>query len=169
MAALVLIVLFFIPSFCVSCGGIEAEVSGFGAAIGNVNVKDSEENATPEPAPWLFILPILSALIILYANKKRIISTACALGNIVMMFVFKLAVEAYVDKEELQGYLEVETKPAFTIYIVICILIVLALAFDKFVLGKKKNREKMSRIIEDLKQEDPIEENESEDLDPNQV
>ena len=159
VAALALIVLFFIPSFCVSCGDMEANVSGFGAAIGNIDVENSEENATPDPAPWLFILPILSALIIFYTNQKRIISMVCALGNIIMMFVFKFAVNSYVDKE-FEGYLEIETKPAFAIYIVICILIILALAFDKFILGRKKNRDLLINIINWIKEDDPMEEDE---------
>lgn len=138
IAALISIVLFFIPSMCVSCGDAEIEFSCFDAAIGdyddNKDASNQEEVSNEvESAPWLFLIPVLAILIAFYATRFHILSICCALGNIITMFVFKAVVENWTE-ENFGGYAKVETMGPFTFQIVICVLIIITLAFDMFFL-----------------------------------
>ena len=151
VTALLLIVFFFIPSICVSCHGVEAKVSGFNASIGTVNIEgdDEMEDIEIDAAPWLFIILLLAIAIAVIANKIHLVSMICSFGSIIMMIVFKIAVNAYV-KEEFQEFaseVSVETNAVYVFYIIFSVLIILALAFEKYILLNDANRAKFENIL----------------------
>ena len=157
IAALLLLIFFFIPSVCVSCQGTTVDVSGFNAAIGNITV-ESEEIDSIDAAPWLFIIPILIIAIGVIATKYHFVTMACAFANIVMMYIFKGAVKDYVKDSvgEYAGYIKVESTAAFSFAIILSLLVILAVAFDKFILNDPKNKEKLEELIRKyIKQETP--------------
>ena len=73
-------------------------------------------------------------------------------ANIIMMCIFKADVNNWVDDnfEDYASYVKVKTTAAFAFHIIFCILIILALAFDKFVLCHPENRAKLAAIIQKI-------------------
>ena len=149
IVALLLLIFFFVPSICVSCQGVTADVSGFNAAIGNVNVAD-EDIDDIESAPWLFIIPILVIAMGILATKYHVVTMACAFANIVMMCIFKGAVKAWVKDyfDEYWSYVKVKTTAAFSFTIFLSVLVILAVAFDKFILNHPENKAKVEALIQ---------------------
>lgn len=152
VTALLLILFFFIPSICVSCQGAEAKVSGFNASIGSVNIEgggEEMEDVEIDAAPWLFIILLLSIAIAVIANKIHLVSMICSFGGIVMMIVFKIGVDAWVEDEfaEYASYVNVETNAVYVFYIIFSVLIILALAFEKYILLNDANRAKFENIL----------------------
>lgn len=149
IAALLLLVLFFVPSITVSCQGVApTDVSGFDAAIGTVEV--AEENVEEiDAAPWLFLIPALAIAVGILACKLHFVTMACSLANIGMIFVFKATVKGWVNDNlaEYASYVIIETKEPFTFHIVLCVLIILAVAFDKFILCHEGNRVRLEGLF----------------------
>ena len=157
IAALLLLVLFFVPSITVSCSGVDADVSGLNAAIGTIEV-EGEDIGDIDAAPWLFIIAALAIAIGVIASKFHFVTMACSFVNIIMIFVFKAAVNNWVKDnfDEYYSYIDVETTAAFAFHIIFCILIILALAFDKFVLLNDGIRAKMEELIRKILKKEPV-------------
>lgn len=152
VTALLLILFFFLPSICVSCSGVEVKVSGFNASTGTVNLDDlgeEFEDLTVEAAPWLLIALALAIVIAIVANKLQIVSIGCAIGGVIMMIAYKIGVDAWVDREfaEMASMISVKTNAVYAFYIIFCILIAAALAFEKFVLLNDVNRAKVENLL----------------------
>ena len=147
IAALILVVIFFVPTICVSCQGEEStEISGFAAAVGNIDSEDVDAEAKPV----LFVIPALALLIAALGNKLHIISAIAAEGNIIAMILMKNGVQKMVEErfDEFAGYITVETTNAYTIHMVVCVVIVIALLVDKFYFHRKALRvENSAKIV----------------------
>ena len=159
IAAVILIVLFFVPTVTVSCSDMVVEISAFDAAAGNVEEKVSKEmgeglmedmgigdmgdltgessNDIYAPNPILYILIVFAAAMLVIANKNAIASIILAISSAIVMFLFKSGVADRV-KEDGMALVKVKTTPWFTVHIIVCVAIVLMLLYDKFVLQAKK-------------------------------
>ena len=151
VTALLLLLFFFLPSICVSCSGVDENISGFNAAIG-VEVELDEDMMDPietDPAVWLFLIPVCAILIAIIANKKHIVSMVCAACGIILMIAFKIGVNLWVKDyfEDYADMVSVEAKAVYVFYIIFSILIVAALSFEKYVLFNDVNRAKLEKIL----------------------
>ncbi|MBE6983695.1 MAG: hypothetical protein E7435_05370 [Ruminococcaceae bacterium] len=158
IAALAIIVVFFIPSFCVSCGGAEVEVefSAFDAAIGIVDDKayevigstPSEDSAEEiEASPLLFVIVILAVVIFKYTNTRSLISIVSAIGCAVTMLLMKQGVEDYIhDSESAMFVLDMETTFAYSLHMILSIGIIALLLFERFILDHPERKEQVGNI-----------------------
>lgn len=147
--ALILLVLFFVPTISVSCSKIEVEISAFDAASGNIDEKinyefgseavdsDSEEYKA-EPLLYLFIIFAVAILII--ANKNAIASSILSLCSIILLIVFKSTINAKVEENMSYGVVKIEITPWFYVHIFICVSIIAVLMYEKFILKNSENK-----------------------------
>ena len=164
IVALVLLLIFFIPTLCVSCQGEKVDVSGFDAATGNVSRE-------AEAAPWLFVIPVLAVVIGILATKFHIVTMICAAANIVMMFIFKLAVNIWVEDyfDEAASYVHVNATTAFSLHIILCLLIILATAFDGYILDNPKFKAGFERLTGRKLEETPQADTDADDTTSTEV
>ena len=165
IAALAIIVVFFIPSFCVSCGGAEVKVefSAFDAAIGIVDDKahdvvgstpseDSEDEI--KASPLLFVIVILAVVIFKYTNTRSLISIASAAGCVVTMLLMKQGVEDYIrDSESAMFVFDMETTFAYTLHMILSVGIIAVLLFERLVLDHPERKEQISSTASKICQE----------------
>ena len=144
VCALILLIFFFLPTIGISCEGEKiADISGIGAATGTVLVENSsgekEKADDVNAAVWLFIMPILTIATAVFISKKELVAVACSAANLIMMCIFHAAVKGWV-KKNYEDYLDVEPTAIFSLYIIICVVIILTVVIDKYVIkpGKLK-------------------------------
>lgn len=133
VAALILIVLFFVPSICVSCDDMEVNFSALEAALGQV-----EEDLAYEYDYVLFVILLLPVLILICANSKPFISVTLSFMNIAAMVVYiimvKLRCDAYFDGVEMM--VNVEPKFAFILNIALSAAIIGVIVFEQKIVEK---------------------------------
>lgn len=145
IAAIAIIIIFFVPTFCVSCGDYEFEFSAFDLAIGKADDKLLEdlsgkdydrEDDDLEAAIILFVIIILAAIIVKYANGKSKLSLICSIGCLISMPLTKYIIQRYIDDEGYARYtIDLETTFAYSLHIILSIIIIVALLFEKYVLN----------------------------------
>ena len=145
VCALILLIFFFLPTVGISCEGEKiADISGIGAATGTVLVENSsgekEKADDVNAAVWLFIMPILTIATAVFISKKELVAVACSAANLIMMCIFNAAVKGWVKKnyESYADYLDVEPTAIFSLYIIICVVIILTVVIDKYVIKPGK-------------------------------
>lgn len=149
IAALALIILFFVPMMSVSCGLIEIEFSLYDIATANLNDIVAEETGMGfgagfeemEPVPAFFIFILLALVILIFANKARILSSICAILSAIGLYGVSYIIEEEVKREasvEGYSYASVETTTWFTVYMIICIGIVVLLAYERSIINDEK-------------------------------
>ncbi len=165
IAALAIIVIFFIPSFCVSCGGTEykVEFSAFDAAIGIVDDKayevigttpSEDEEDEIKASPLLFVIVILAVVIFKYTNTRSLISIASAAGCAVTMLLMKQGVEDYIhDSESAMFVFDMETTFAYTLHMILSVGIIAVLLFERFILDHPERKAQISSTASKLCQE----------------
>lgn len=133
IAALLLIVLFFVPSICVSCDDMEANFSAFEAAMGQV-----EEDLAMEYDYILFVLLLLPLIILICANKVSVITATVSVMNIVAMIIYIIMVKIRCDAyfEGIEMMVSVEPKFAFILNIVLCAAIIGVVIFERRIIAK---------------------------------
>ena len=144
IAAIAIIVIFFIPTFCVSCEDyMEVEFSAFDAATGNINEKIADELGTEydkddpyvNASPILFIIVILAGVIIKFSNTNHKVSIICAASCLIVMPIMKGEVYNFINSEEYARYVfDVKTTFAYALHIILSIAIIVILLFEKYVL-----------------------------------
>lgn len=161
IAAVVLIILFFVPTISVSCSDYEAEFSAFDAAVGNVDEIVYEEMGLDkssgdegiDPAPLLFVLIIIAAIILKFSNDNAIVSSVCAAASAVVMYIFKSgAKDEAVRQGSYEGYnmVKVDTTSWFTIHIIVCLGIIAVLMYEKYVLQVPENHKKVKNTVDNI-------------------
>lgn len=163
IAALLLIVIFFLPSVCVSCQGEEMNLSAFNAATGLFDDKD-ELSTDISPSIEYFFIPIFAILIIVFAkNKKDWTPVFCSAANIILMILMKSEVKKIATKEagSYIKYVRIETTAAYFFHMLLCVSIIIALLVDKFIICHPENRIKFEAIIKNLLGKAPNAENQS--------
>lgn len=144
IAAIILLIFFFIPSICVSCGDYETKLSAFEAATGSINTESTDnsmsESTNPPAAPWLFIMPVLAIAIGIISTKFHIVTAICSIANIVMMFIFYANVNMYIEDslKVFSGYVKVQASGTFTFVIVVSALIVVAVIADRILFHQSR-------------------------------
>lgn len=157
IAALAIIVIFFIPTFCVSCGDYaEVEFSAFDAAVDKIDNKLYEEmETTPtdddedeiKAAPILFLIVIMAFVIFMYNNMRPLTSMLCAAGCSVMMLLMKQRVEKFISGPEYAMLgIDLRTTSAYTIHTVLCIGIIIALLFERYLLANPERTEQIKGV-----------------------
>lgn len=143
IAALILIVFFFIPSICVSCDDIEVNFSAFEAAMGKV-----EEDIAQKTDFVLFAILIFPIFILICSNIKPMVSVTMSVMNILAMIVYiimvKLRCNSYFEGVEMM--VNVKPKFAFVLNILLSLAIIGAIIFeqkiiDKFAVPEKANED----------------------------
>ena len=169
IAALLLMVIFFMPTISVSCSGYAStEMSAFDAVTGDYGEYDLGDlsdvlgttsmtsTASPESAYLLLVLPILAILILIFANSKAILSAICAAGSAIGMLLFKSGVEKEIDDmmglmggygSYGKGLVSVKGTTWFTVHMVVCVAIVGVLMIEKFVLQNPQNKQKVANMF----------------------
>lgn len=150
IAALVLLVLFFVPTVSISCSSMEVEISAFDAASGNVadkiNYELEGDYADPDsdeykPEPILYLLVVFAAAIFVIANQNSIASAICSLGSLILLIIFKSSVNTRVEEnlsEMGYGTVKVGVTTWYYVHIFICLVIIGLVMIDKYVFSKKK-------------------------------
>ena len=169
IAALAIIVIFFIPTFCVSCGSYaEVEFSAFDAAIDRIDNKAYDEMETEmtdddeaeiKAAPILFIIVVFAVVIFKYNNTRPLTSMLCAAGCAVAMLVMKQRVAKFIGGMEYAMLgIEMRTTAAYAIHMVVSIGIIVVLLFERYFLtnpGRQENmKETAGKIWEGIKNMD---------------
>lgn len=133
IAALLLIILFFVPSICVSCDDMEVSFSAFEAAMGQV-----EEDLALEYDYVLFVVLLLPLLILICANKAPIITATLSVMNIVAMIIYIIMVKIRCDAyfEGIEMMVNVKPKFAFVLNIVLCLAIMGAVIFERLIIAR---------------------------------
>ena len=166
IAALAIIVVFFIPSFCVSCGDIEVEFSAFDAAIGTIDEKtyeamgvpkDSQDDADSiEAEPLLFIIVILALVIFKFTNKRSLISILSAAGCAGMMLLMSNGINTR-SVEELKDFIQygvkTETIFGYTLHMILCAGIIVILLYERLILDNPERKEQISSTASKICQE----------------
>ena len=138
--ALVLIIIFFIPTSVVSCesGTFYMEVSPFDMATGNLDYKSDityDSEMTQELQTYLddsgihielFLIPIFSILILFYGTETPIRAILYSFLNIILiMMMHHKYIEEVVYSLEMGVLISVRTTPAYTLFIFINILFII--------------------------------------------
>ena len=133
ISAFLLIILFFVPSICVSCSDVEVNFSAYEAAIG-----DAEEDAAKWYDCILFVMLLFPVAILLISNRKPIITAIMSTLNIVSMVVFIVAVRLRCDAyfEEMEEMFTVKPKFSFFVNILISLLIIGTVLFERQIVEK---------------------------------
>ena len=133
IAALLLIVLFFVPSICVSCDDMEANFSAFEAALGKV-----EEDLAMEDDYILFVLLLFPLVILICTNNTPMITATVSAMNIVSMIVYIIMVKVRCNAyfEGIEMMIEVKPKFAFILNIALCAAIIGVVVFERHIIAR---------------------------------
>ncbi len=157
IAAIAIMVIFFIPTFCVSCEDyINVEFSAFDAAVGIIDDKIADDLDTDDyddtgdgidASPILFGILICAVLILKYANTKFVLSLVCGIGCLIGMPLMSIGVKEYIKDAGYPAYMiSVETTLAYKLHILLSIIIIIALLFEKYVLEDADRYEKFEEV-----------------------
>ena len=169
VAAVLLLILFFVPTLTVSCDETEiAEFSAFDAAFGLIDEKIAKENGgttsaedgiDPEFITLIFVA--MTAFIFISVEKKPIETAAMAGLSAFFMVGYKIlakskAVEFVassmgMDKSYIKEYIEVEGTFAYTLHIILCLGIAGAILYEKFVLDNPDNKKLVMGFVGKIK------------------
>ena len=140
LCALVLIILFFVPTGIASCSsyGITAsvDISPFNLAIGNLKMETNDPDETADEAeaiesieakPVLFVMLALSAVVVALGSKVPILGAILSVGNAVAIFIMHLKIAEYIATEYEGMSVELEKTAAYYIYIIVAVVIAVIL------------------------------------------
>ncbi|MBE6541275.1 MAG: hypothetical protein E7672_02380 [Ruminococcaceae bacterium] len=143
-----LVILFFVPTVTVSCHRTDvtftAEISSYNAASGKFEYElSSAENETFSEkragAHILFLLPLLAGIIAWGTISRPIITVLSAFLNVIMIiWMNKYHIVSFLSNKGIEGVVEIEYTPAYPLYIVINIAIIIAV-FCGFANNDKKD------------------------------
>lgn len=126
LCALILVVLFFVPTTIVSCEGYNdyrVEVSAFGVATGDLQTDYTDIDAHPE----LFAMLGLSLVLLFLGSKYPILGAVATAANVAMLYLMYDGIIDYVSDSSGVSSFTVTKTEAFTGYVVVCIVIVVLL------------------------------------------
>ena len=151
IACIVLMLLFFVPAFTVSCSNQSVEVSPVHSIVGYYGDVDrfGEREVFSSPSPWviiLFLVPL--ALFILWLNfsdsiKKHLWVYIASIGGILVDFlvwgmfkskVYSVAADNLADVQERFGYI------GSMIMLIILSVLVMISAWQELILSKKEEK-----------------------------
>lgn len=171
IAAILLIIFFFVPTVSVSCSGYTTEISALNAVTGNYGGANTDaslggllgttstsmsQGIVSSSAYLLLLLPVLAILILVFSNSNAIISSVCAAGSAIGMLLFKSGVKKEVKlmmgemgEDAIYGeeLFSVKGTIWFTIHIIVCIAIIAVLMYEKFVLQNPENKKKIAGAV----------------------
>jgi len=167
IAAIAIMVIFFLPTICVSCDAgvakVEVEFSAFDAAIGGVDEKVYDEIRTEQDSeddeiaaePILFIIVVLALIIFKVTNNRPVISIICAAGCGIMMLLMKRGVKDWIiDNGGEFGYsFDIETTFFYFIHMVLCAGIIGLLLFEKFVLEDPERKKQFAGMVKGIQKD----------------
>jgi hypothetical protein len=153
LCALVLIILFFVPTSIASCSsyGITAsvDISPFNLAIGNLKMETNDPDETADEAeaiesieakPVLFVMLALSAVVVALGSKVPILGAILSVGNAVAIFIMHLKIAEYIATEYEGMSVELEKTAAYYIYIIVAVVIAVILMLVQFgIFSKQKS------------------------------
>ena len=151
-SALILVILFFIPTSIASCSSYgttaNVDISPFNLATGNLKMETNDPDETADEAkkiedieaqPVLFAMLALSVIIVALGSKAPILGAILSIGNAVVLFVMHLKIAEYIATEYDGLSVKLTKTTAYYIYIFIAAIIAVLLLLDQFgILGKKK-------------------------------
>ena len=152
LGALLLAILFFVPTCIVSCKdyGVEASVkiSPFKLATGNLKMETSDPDETADEAekiesieakPVVFAMLALSIIVVALGSKIPILGAILSVGNAVALLVMHAKIAEYVATEYEDMPVKLAKTTGYYFYILIAVAIAVLLLLDQFgILGKKK-------------------------------
>lgn len=153
LCALILVILFFVPTTIVSCNSytenFQVEISPFGLATGDLKAgsEEAEEYIDEvEAQPILFVMLGLSVVLLLLGSKVPILGIAVTVANTVMLYLMHNKILEYVAEEYDGMGVYVNKTGAFTGYVVLAVLVVILLIMKQFSIFERihhfKNSEK---------------------------
>ena len=143
LCALVLVILFFVPTTTVSCSFYgekeKIDISPFGLATGiwNDNSEDMGSIAMENDAyPVLFAMMGLSIVLILLGSKIPILGVVITILNDLVLYLMHYGILLYV-REEYGDNIFVKQTGAFGWYVTISIIIIILLLLKQFKIFQK--------------------------------
>jgi ribosomal protein L40E len=154
ICAVILLVLFFVPTISVSCGDYEIEFSAFEAGAGLIDEKandefsdlfdelgdlsidgdeaksDEDEMDDIDPELIVFVFVIMALFVFRYATKKPLESAAMAGLSALCMQGLKYGTEYRIEEQmdfdevNFSSFFEVDTTPWFSVHIAVCVIII---------------------------------------------
>lgn len=161
VAAILLLILFFVPTISVSCRGQEVvEFSAFEAGVGLIDEKMEEsmgsvDDIDPEFITLLFA--VMAAFIIWHSNDKPLTTAGWAGLSAACMYLFKYGTKHRIaemmdsDIKDIEGYIEIEGTGAFTLHILLCVAIAATVLYEHFILNNPDNKAKVMKMWGDIK------------------
>ncbi len=151
-SALILVILFFIPTSIASCSSYgttaSVDISPFNLATGNLKMETNDPDETADEAekiedieaqPVLFAMLALSVAVVALGSKVPILGAILSVGNAVVLFVMHLKIAEYIATEYDGWPVKLTKTTAYYIYIFIAAIIAVLLLLDQFgILGKMK-------------------------------
>jgi len=139
LCALILVILFFVPTTIVSCNSYmtsyEVEVSPFGLATGTLNAdsEDAEEYTEEiEAQPVLFVMLGLSVVLLILGSKFPILGAIVTLANTVMLYLMYNGIVDYIVEEYDGMGVHVSKTGAFTGYVALTVVVIVLLIMKQF-------------------------------------
>ena len=147
IAALFIVIIFFLPTVCVSCQSETMEISAFNMALGNFEWEEDDDEAGP--LPLYFLIIIFAIVILVKHNKDAYTSLIATIGNIIMMVVMKIQIQTTATKEagKYADYIQVKTTTAYFFHMLLCVCVILALLIDKYIINNPENQIKITNYI----------------------
>ena len=145
LCALILVVLFFIPTSIVSCSsyGIKAsvDISPFGLATGNLKMESNSPEDTEEYAedldnidaqPVLFAMLALSVILLLLGSKLPILGALSSVANAVVLYIMHTKIAEYIAREYEGMGVGLTKTNVYYIYMVISVGVAILLVSRQF-------------------------------------
>ena len=152
LCALILVILFFVPTSIASCSSygtrVSVEISPFELAAGKLKMESNSADVVEEYAenlddveaqPIVFIMLALSVIILALGSKLPILGAFISIVNAVSMYVMHFKIAEYVS-DEYDDMVNLIKTNAYYAYIIIAVIIAVLLLLKQFnVYGKLKN------------------------------
>lgn len=158
LCALVLVILFFVPTTTVSCeywtDTIEYDISPFGLATGTwnddtENIEEIEEYTVKDDTyPVLFIMLVLSVVLVILGSKIPILGSVLTLVNIVFLYLMHFGILNYA-KENYEDTFAIKQTGAFGWYVTISIIIIALLMMKQFKVFQKLQQLRKPKTADD--------------------